>query len=237
MKQSHSTINPSTLSFLADLRANNNRDWFAENRVRYEAALANASDLAQSVLDLLRSHDAIKTSSGKRALYRLYRDNRFHPNRDPYKSWFGAHFRRATRSRRGGYYLHIEPDNSFAGGGFYRPESADLALIRSQIAADAEPLRKALANPHFVEAFGGLQGDQLKTAPRGYPRDHPAVDLLRYKSMVAMRPFSNEEVLTSDFPNRVDETLRALRPFLDVMSTYLTTDLNGTVTAQRSSDG
>lgn len=216
-------MTPSTLSFLADLRENNNRDWFTENRDRYEAALADAADFAQVVLDQLRTHDRMKTSSGKRALYRLYRDNRFHPNRPPYKSWFGAHFRRATGDRGGGYYVHIEPGKSFAGGGFYRPEAADLADMRAQIDADSEPLRKALADPRFVETFGELQGEKLKTAPRGYPRDHPDVDLLRYKSMYAMRPFADDEVLAADFTTRVDETLRALRPLLDAFGEHVNT--------------
>jgi uncharacterized protein (TIGR02453 family) len=224
----NTTLSPATFAFLADLRANNERDWFNANNDRYKAAHADVIAFADVVLALLRKHDDIETTSGRRSLFRLHRDNRFHPNRPPYKTWFSGHFKRATAVRRGGYYFHLEPGgNTHVGGGFYKPEAADLAHIRAQIAADPEPLRNVLADQRFRDTFGELLGEQVKTAPRGYPRDHPAVDLLRYKSMFAMRSFTDDEVLSADFSVALDHTLQALRPFLDYMSTILTTDLNG----------
>jgi len=216
-----------TLTFLRDLKKHNDRDWFNANNDRYKAAHADVIAFADAVLALLRKHDDIEAASGKRSLFRIHRDNRFHPNRPPYKTWFSGHFRRATEARRGGYYFHLEPGNTHVGGGFYQPNSSDLSHIRSHLAQDPEPLRQVLAARSFRETFRELLGEQVKTAPRGYPRDHPAIDLIRYKSLFAMRSFTDAESLSPDFPFVFDQTLRALRPFLDCMSAILTTDLNG----------
>ena len=119
------------------------------------------------------------------------------------------------------------PGATVVGGGFYRPNPEDLKLLRGQIAQDASPLREVIESKGFKEMFGKLQGDQVKIAPKGYEKDHSEIDLLKYKSMYVFRDFTNDEVLNMTFKSEIIKTFLALRPFFDVMTEYLTTDLNG----------
>lgn len=216
-----------TLDFLDDLKKNNNREWFQENKSRYDLSHQEMVNFADSLLKLMNEDDVIETVSGKKSLFRIYRDVRFSKNKLPYKTNRSGSFRRAGAQRRGGYYFSIEPGNSMIGGGFYAPNKDDLQHLRSQIDTDASPLRNALAQKEFKTFYGELLGEQLKTAPRGFEVDHPNIDLLRYKNFYVMHAFTDEEVLSDDFVEKVAKGLQALRPFFDAMTEYLTTDLNG----------
>lgn len=221
-------ISKSSFNFLKELQKNNNRDWFQANKSKYEAAKENLSEFGDNIIAELIKTDDIETLSGKKALYRIYRDIRFSKDKTPYKEHFGLSFLRATKSRRGSYFMHIKNGGeNLVGGGFYGPNSADLALIRSHIAAEPERLRKILKSKKFKDTFGTLQGEQLKSAPRGYSVDHPAIDLLRYKQLYVFRRFTDKEVLQDDFQKEVMKTYKAIRPFFDYMSEILTTNLNG----------
>ena len=221
-------IAKSTISFLKDLNKNNNRDWFTENKGRYSIELEKMIQLADVILSKLNIHDEIETVSGKKSLYRIYRDVRFSKDKSPYKKHWGGSFKRATKQRRGGYYFHIEPGNSFIAGGFWSPTKEDLLRIREEIASDDEELREIINSPEFISTFGELHGEQLKTAPKGFPKDHKAIDLLRYKQFIFWKPFSDKEIMSENFAVEVDNTFKAMRPFFDYFSDVLTTDINGT---------
>ncbi len=213
--------------FLIELKSNNDRTWFNEHKDQYEKAHFSMINFAEALLAEMRSHDSISTVSGKKSLYRIYRDVRFSKNKLPYKcSWSGS-FKRATASLRGGYYYHIEPTNSFLAGGFFGPSPADLKHIRNQIDQDDGSLREVLASEPLKSYFGGLNGNQVKTAPKGFAKDNPAIDLLRYKQFILTHHFSDQEVLGKDFHLKLSDGFRKLRPFFDLMSDYLTTNLNG----------
>lgn len=216
-------LHADTLPFLQDLRVNNNRDWFQAHKPRYQVAYDQFKVFAASVADHLSHHDVIEPVK----VYRIYRDVRFSKDKTPYKGHFSGSFVRASAQRRGGYYFHIEPGNSFAGGGFWQPNSADLKRIRQEIAAAPDELRAILSAPEFSSVFGGLQGDQLKTAPQGYSRDHPAIELLRYKQYLLLHEFTDAEVQSPDFAQKIAEVFAAMRPFLNYMTEILTTDENG----------
>jgi uncharacterized protein (TIGR02453 family) len=160
-------------------------------------------------------------------VHRIYRDVRFSKDKTPYKRNLSCSMVRATKMLRGGYYLHIEPGDSFLGGGFWAPNKEDLARIRKEIDFDAQPLRDIINNKTFKKTFGTLQGEKLKTAPKGYPKDHENVDLLRYKQFLVMQQFKDEEVTAPDFLQKVVAGFQAMRPFFDYMSEVLTTDENG----------
>jgi uncharacterized protein (TIGR02453 family) len=220
-------ISKSNFQFLKDLTANNNRDWFQANKETYIKEHQSTIDFADAVLQKLSEHDNIETPSGKKSLFRIYRDVRFGKNKSPYKiNWSGG-FRRATKYLRGGYYFHIQPGNSFAAGGFWAPNPEDLRRIRDEIAFDDSGLKRIINSKNFVNAFGAMEGDQVKTAPKGFPRDHKAIELLRYKQFLVSKRFTDKEVLEDDFYLKVDETFRAMRPFFNYMSDVLTTDANG----------
>lgn len=222
-----STISPSVLQFLTKLEDNNNRDWFNENKGVYQAAHAEVIDFAEELLNELKQHDEISTVSGKKSLMRIYRDVRFSKDKSPYKARFAGSFSRVKPALRGGYFFNIQPGQTVVGGGFYGPNPDDLKLIRNHIAQDDSQLREVLNDKDFSKVFGGLLGGQVKTAPKGFDKEHPAIDLLRYKSMYVFRDFSDKEVMAANFQEQVITTFLSLRPFFNIMTEYLTTDLNG----------
>ena len=128
---------------------------------------------------------------------------------------------------RGGMYLHIEDNASFLGGGFWEPNAPDLFRIRKEIETDASELRTIIAEENFQKYFKTLQGEELKTAPKGFDKAHPAIDLLRKKQFLLTRSFTNEEIVSPNFKSEVIKTFKAMRPFFDYMSEVLNTDLNG----------
>ncbi|WP_425390472.1 DUF2461 domain-containing protein [Ekhidna sp.] len=216
-----------TLSFLSDLSQNNSRDWFQANKEVYDAAHEEMIAFADKLLSEMNSHDVIGTPSGRKSLYRIYRDVRFSKDKTPYKTHWAGRMRRAGAERRGGYYYKIGLKESYAVGGFFGPNAKDLLHFRNQIALDADPLRSILESKAFKTTFGELQGEQLKTAPKGFEKDHPEIDLLRYKQYFIRHDFTQEQVLDADFPKTVSETFRKMRPFFDCMTEMITTDLNG----------
>lgn len=217
-----SLILPSTFEFLTALKSNNNRDWFTKNKAVYQKAHANLAGFMEDLIVEMKKIDNIENESGKKSLFRIYRDVRFSQNKDPYKTHFGASLTRATRWLRGGYYIHFEPGNTFIEGGFWQPNKDDLKLIRDELAHNAKPLRSILDEPNFKKAFGELKGAALKTAPRGFDKEHPNIDLIRYKSFYFEHNFTDEVVLSEDFVFEITKTFLAIRPFFDYMSEVLT---------------
>ena len=217
------TIHADTIGFLKNLAKNNNRDWFQKNKPKYDAALKNIKDFVAGLNEGLNKKDVIEKSK----TFRIYRDVRFSKDKSPYKEYFGSSFTRAGASRRGGYYLHLEPGNTFVGGGFWAPNPADLKRIRDEFVLDDKPIRKIIASKSFKKHFGELQGDAVKTAPKGFSKEHPAIDLIRMKQFTVSRQFSDAEVLDKKFEKEVIKTFEAMRPYFDYMTEVLTTDLNG----------
>ncbi len=220
-------LNQSNLDFLTTLKANNDREWFNKNKPLYIEQHGQIISFAEELLGLMNQHDHLETPNGKKSIYRIYRDTRFSKDKTPYKTHWGGYFKRATAKLRGGYYFHIESGNSFVGGGFWAPNPADLKRVREEIDADDQEFRGIVNTKAFTKTFGSLLGDQLKSAPKGYPKDHPAIDLLRYKQYLLMHKFTDKEVLSADFPQKVTDIFRQMRPFFDYMSEVLTTDVNG----------
>ncbi len=216
------------IRFLKLLKRNNNREWFNSNKEAFLTAQQAVEIFADALLKELNRHDFIETPSGKKSLGRIYRDIRFSVDKTPYKTSWNGHFKRATRSRRGGYYFHVEPANkSFIAGGFWAPGAPDLKRIRDDIAFDPAPLKKILKSKSFVEKFGTLQGEQLKKVPRGYQSSGEVSDLLRYKQFLLIRKFNDEEITDTSFFSKASQTFRSMRPFFDYMSDVLSTDVNG----------
>ncbi len=221
------SIPKSNFKFLSDLMANNNRDWFNDNKKWYQEEHQHVVDFAGELLSKLSTIDQIATVSGKKSLMRIYRDVRFSKDKSPYNPRWAGSFGRIKPELRGGYYYHIQPGRTVVGGGFYNPNPDDLKLIRNHIAQDDQPLREVLNDPAFKKMFGELGGEQVKTAPKGFDKEHPAIDLLRYKSMYVFHEFTDEEATAPDFADKALEVWKTIRPFFDVMTEILTTDLNG----------
>ncbi len=210
--------------FLRQVRENNNREWFAQNKATYDEIVKENKVFFNQVYSELQKHDSLEGVH----IFRIYKDVRFSKDKLPYKTNFGASFSRTKPLLRGGYYVHLEPDNSFVGGGFWSPNNEDLFRIRKEFEMDTTEIQKITSDKTFVNYFGELRGeDGVKTAPKGFDKNHPAIDLIKKKQYVVMRKFSDKEVFSADFQKEIIATFLAMRPLFDYMSEVLTTDLNG----------
>ena len=209
--------------FLKHLKANNTREWFTEHKPEYDLIAEENKEFFYQIYTELQNHDRI---SGMH-VSRIYRDIRFSKDKTPYKTNFGAGFSREKPLLRGGYYMQIEPNNSFVGGGFWAPNKEDLLNIRKEFEMDTSEIQKITSNPTFLEYFEELKGeDGVKNAPKGFDKNHP-IDLIKKKQLIVKRKFSDKEVLSENFMGEVMLTFLAMRPFFDYMSEVLTTNHNG----------
>ncbi|RXM52575.1 MULTISPECIES: DUF2461 domain-containing protein [unclassified Chryseobacterium] len=209
--------------FLKQLEKNNNRDWFAQHKSEYDLIVKENKVFFNKIYSELQEYDKLKGIH----IFRIYRDVRFSKDKTPYKTDFGVGYSRSKPMLRGGYYIQLEPGNSFVGGGFWGPDAKDLLRIRKEFEISTKEIEKITSDETFVKYFGELKGDSVKTAPRGFDKNHQAIDLIRKKQFVVMRKFTDKEVLSDNFQKEVLQTLLAMRPFFDYMSEVLTTDLNG----------
>ena len=216
-------IQKSNLEVLGQLKANNNREWFAENKKAFQKEENQVKNFFKEIFEELNKIDNLE----KMQIFRIYRDVRFSIDKSPYKSHFSVGFVRQKPQLRGGYYLHIENDSCFVGGGFWEPNKDDLLRIRKELAIDASELREIMKQNEFIKYFGTLQGEELKTAPRDFDKDHPNIDLIRKKQFLVSRNFTTKEILSPQFKEEVIATYKAMRPFFDYISEVLSTDLNG----------
>lgn len=221
------TIGKQTFLFLKDLAKNNNREWFSENKSRYLQAQENMIAFLDQLVSKMNQHDRIETQSGKESLYRIYNDVRFSKDKTPYNPRFAGNLRRHKPLLRGGYYFWIKPGESRVGCGFTYPNAEDLLRIRQDININYKQWKRLLNSKAIQSAFGDMQGNQLKTVPRGFAKDHPAINLLRFKQFWFEHSFTDKEVMADDFADQVNKTFKSIRPFFNHMSEVLTTDLNG----------
>lgn len=209
--------------FLKQLEKNNNREWFAQHKPEYDLIVKENKVFFDQIYTKLQEHDNLKGIH----IYRIYRDVRFSKDQTPYKNNFGVGYSRSKPMLRGGYYIQLEPGNSFVGGGFWGPEAKDLLRIRKEFELNTKQIEKITSDKTFIQYFGNIEGEAVKTAPRGFDKNHPAIDLIRKKQYVVMRKFTDKEVLSDGFQKEALLTLLAMRPFFDYMSEVLTMDLNG----------
>jgi uncharacterized protein (TIGR02453 family) len=226
IKQS-SIIQTDTMGFLKKLAKNNNRDWFEKHKEDYLQAQQNLISFADALIAEMNKHDQLETPSGKRSLYRIYNDVRFSKDKTPYNPRFAGYLKRLKPSLRGGYYYWIKPGASRIACGFAYPNAEDLNRARKDIEYNYDGWRKLLKSKAIVSAFGQMAGEQVKTVPRGFDKEHPAIDLLRYKNYWFEVSFTDAEVTSPDFLKRVNQKFKSIRPFFDYMSSVLTTNENG----------
>lgn len=216
-------IKKSHIEILEKLNLNNNRDWFTENKKEFQKEENEVKLFFKEVLEELNKLDSIE----KMQIFRIYRDVRFSKDKLPYKTHFSVGFVRQKPFLRGGYYLHLENNNSFVGGGFWEPNKEDLYRIRKELEVDASELREIISNSNFIFNFKTLGGEELKSAPRDFDKNHPNIDLIRKKQFLLTKQFSNQEIVEANFKEEVVKSFQAMRPFFDYLSDVLTTDING----------
>ncbi len=213
-------LQTTTLRFLQHLHQHNTKEWFDAHRKQYEAARADFADLVTEIIRRHGQQDAdIATLTAKECMFRINRDVRFSKDKSPYKKNFAASLARGgKKSRFAGYYLHIEPgNNSFIGGGVWAPEADVLKSIRQEIDYSFEAFSGILQQPRFKTVYGDLYRDKevaLSRPPKGYTEDNAAIDCLKLKSFIAMKPLTDEELTSPQLPDTIAEALRTLQPFL-----------------------
>jgi uncharacterized protein (TIGR02453 family) len=213
--------NKDTFKFLTDLSKNNNREWFHANKKAYDAAKENMVEFIQDlILGISTFDDSVIELQPKKCLFRINRDVRFSKNKNPYKTNFGAILLAGGRKimhEKAGYYIHIEPGNSFLVGGAYLPPSEWIGRIRDRIVSDPEKFKKIINGKEFSKYYK-LEGSQLKTGPRGFPKDHPEIELLKYKSFLGINRIPNKMVLSKNFLDHSVDAFKALKPFNDYLN-------------------
>lgn len=216
-------ISKELFTFLKDLDKHNNRDWFNERKDIFKVHEVNVKEFFAFIESQLNTTDTIESHS----VYRIYRDVRFSKDKIPYNPRFAGSFKRAKPHLRGGYFLNIQPGKSIVGGGFYGPNKEDLLRIRKEFELSDTTIRKILNDKQFKAMFGGIRGSELATAPRGFDKEHPAIDLIRKKQFIVLREFTDEEVMSQNFVAEVLKTYDVIRPYFDYMTEVLTSNLNG----------
>ncbi len=213
-----------TFNFFKSLEVNNNKEWFAEHKNEFKTIQTEVKVFYAAIKEALNEHDEVDAFK----LFRIYRDLRFSKNKTPYKTHFGGSFNRKKPKLRGSYYLRISPNNqSFIACGFWEPNKEDLFRIRKELELDADEFREIITNKAFKNVWGSLQGDELKSAPRGFNKTHPAIDLIRKKQFIFIKPYTDKEVLNVSFLEDINNAFGLIRPYFDYMSDVLTTNLNG----------
>jgi len=217
-------INKTTLDFLKLLKKNNNREWILANRPVYLTAKENFESFIQEIIDKVIDFDPImKGLEAKSCIFRINRDIRFSNDKSPYKTNFGAFIVKGGKKngdKFSGYYLHIEPEKSFIAGGAYMPPAPWLSAIREKIDDEPERFLKIINDKEFIKYFGAITGESLKKAPKGYPSDHPHIELLKYKSYLAMSELKDSQVLDEHYFDNVIKTMKAMKPFNDFLNEY-----------------
>lgn len=215
-----------TFDFLLELKVNNNREWFNENKDKYQTAKDNFELFVSEIISKIHSVDkSIDVQSPKDCMFRIYKDVRFSKNKEPYKTNFGCALAKGGRkSKYAGYYIHFEPDNSFVGGGIYMPTSAQYKRIRADIFDDSSLLKNILKNKSFNKLFGGIYGDSLKTAPRGYSRDFEDISLLNHKHYAVIHPLKNEDFFNDDIVDIILKVFKVQFPFNNYLNSIFIQD-------------
>jgi uncharacterized protein (TIGR02453 family) len=215
------------IEFLTELEKNNNREWFQSNKGRYENCRDKVLFITELLINEIRKFDMdVPAMDPKDCLFRIYRDVRFSHDKQPYKTHFGSYIARGGRkSTRAGYYFHIEPGGSFLGGGIYMPESNILKALRSAIYEQPEAFLEIIQDPGFRKFFPSIEGEKLKTNPKGFDPSFENMDLLRYKSYVFSMAIENDDLIRGNFAETAVQAFSELYPmnkFLnDALDNYL----------------
>lgn len=222
-------LSKDSLQFIDDLKANNNRDWFIANKKRYEIFKKDYHQLVAAFLDIMKPLDpSLEMLEVKNCTFRINRDIRFSKDKSPYKSHIGVWLSSGAKgNNRAGYYVHIERGASFIAGGFYSPLPDDLKKVRKEIAFFYEDLEEIINNKTFKKEFGAFARNEkstLKNPPKGYDKEHPAVELLKLKSFEVLQKFDINEITQAGFVAKKSKKLILLKPLNEFMNRALTAD-------------
>ena len=217
---SKAALTKPTLHFLADLVKNNHRDWFHANRDRYDAAKTELCGVVERVLTGMSAFEPLANTAVKDCIFRINRDIRFSKDKAPYKSNFAFAIGPGGRhSGRIDYYVHIQPGNqSFLGAGMWQPTPANLAKFRQEVDYNVGELKAIIEADAFRTYFPEASGEMMKTTPKGYPADHPEIELLRRKELFFMHRYTDKEVIKANFADEIVRGCQLIKPYCDLLN-------------------
>ncbi|WP_341224603.1 DUF2461 domain-containing protein [uncultured Arcticibacterium sp.] len=214
-------IDPNTFQFLKELEKNNNKEWFQDHRKWYNDSKSNFIDFSAEVLEGLKliQPDLINTDI-KKCILRINRDIRFSKDKRPYKNYFGAGFGPGGKSSgRIDFYFQIQAHNqSMLGAGMWSPTAENLAKFRQEIDYNPQDLKSLIQNKAFRKFFNEIEGQRLKTKPKGYELNHPDIELLKYKELFFLRRFKETEVCQKSFDQTIIKGCKLLKPYQDYLN-------------------
>ncbi len=212
-------ITEKIFDFLTDLSRNNNREWFVANKERYMEARREFELFVEKFIEMVAQNDpSVGKPTVKETIFRINRDIRFSNDKRPYKQNFGCYVANGGRkSILPGYYIQFEPGASFFGGGIYCPQADVLKKVRNEIAVFPEDLSAILEKPAFKQTFGELWPDKLKSAPKGFAKDHLAIELIKYKSYTVTSNLTDAQCMASTFDVKLNDAIKKLRPLNDFL--------------------
>ena len=209
-----------TLDFLKKLGRNNNREWFNAHKSLFTGAREDVISFVEELMEEIAEFDEdIRKVDAEKSLFRIYRDTRFSPNKEPYKNNFGANIVTGKGRGKAGYYLHIQPEQSFLAGSIYMLENDGLKELRKEISHNAEAFQKIIDEECFRRYFGSLSEEgKLKRVPAGFEKEDPMSEYLKLKRFVAVRPVSDKELLEKDASKQFAHIYKALKPLNDFLN-------------------
>ena len=208
-------IDKSTLEFLSKLSKNNNKEWFDKNRPTYELAKTNFKKfVSELIISTAKFDPSIKHLEAKDCIFRINRDVRFSKNKAPYKNNFGAILSPGgKKSFSAGYYVQLQPGESFIAGGMWQPPTPQTNAIRQEIDYNTSEFKKIIGNKDFKKFLGKLsEEDKLKSVPKGYDKTHPEIELLKFKSYITVHNLKDADVLSKNFLKHCNEVMKAMQP-------------------------
>ncbi|MCA0431297.1 MAG: DUF2461 domain-containing protein [Bacteroidetes bacterium] len=210
------------LSFLKNLEANNNKDWFDKNKESYLSIKSNFETTVNEILFNIKKFDSsiAKDLEAKQCVYRIYKDVRFSKDKTPYKINMGASINcGGKKSGKAGYYLHIQNNASFIAGGVYMPNPEVLNNIRQEIDYNSKDFIKIISSKSFTAYFKGLDNiDKLKLPPKGYDINNPMNEYIKHKHFIASCKLTNSDVNNLQFVNTVNKGFKAVKPLIDFLN-------------------
>ncbi|MDP2337992.1 MAG: DUF2461 domain-containing protein [Bacteroidota bacterium] len=211
------------LNFLSELKENNNKEWFDQNRDRYQESRKKVLFLTELIIHEVGGFDPeIGVQDPKDCVFRIFRDVRFAADKTPYKINMGSFIAKGGRkSTSAGYYLHIEPGGSFVGGGSYCPPADALKAFRTEIFDHPDDFKKLLSSDSFHRLYPVMYDDKLKTAPKGFPKDFPEIDLLKYKSYAFTSKIADSDVIGEAYVGKIVAAMKELYPVNRFLNTAL----------------
>ena len=225
-------VQPTTIEFLKELKSNNSKSWFDQNRKRYDKMKSDYISLAGRILEQMKDIDpSLDMVTAKDCIFRINRDVRFSADKSPYKTNLGIALHPGGKKfNLAAYYLHIEPGQSFIGGGLWMPEAPLLSKVRKEIHYFYHDLVDILNNPLYKKTFGSLDvedGQKLTRPPKGYEAEDPAIEFLKLKSFTASTPLPDEMLTSDKLVSHIIDTFTILKPLIGFINRGLMSDPDG----------